>query len=184
MATKVVYTKTKVDSLVSELNTKINNISTSTYTLPVATSSTLGGVKIGYSSTSGNRAVLLSNNKMYVQVPLYISDYVNGSIPNGPTVDIPSTSAYFYRNFYNNLSYTYSMKVLIQSQQVSKGANTITFKKSFSNAPAVFITEWGNNQPASAYSSASYVKYTTTSNCTIYSPIDEKIYVSILVIGY
>lgn len=75
MATKVVYTKTKVDSLVSELNTKINNISNSTYTLPVATSSALGGVKIGYSSSRWNRAVQLSNNQMYVNVSLYIDEH-------------------------------------------------------------------------------------------------------------
>lgn len=41
------------------------------YTLPVATASTLGGVKIGYSTNSANRnyAVQLSDNQMYVNVP-------------------------------------------------------------------------------------------------------------------
>lgn len=37
--------------------------------VPVASQDTLGGIKIGYSSTSNNRAVQLSNQKAYVQVP-------------------------------------------------------------------------------------------------------------------
>lgn len=40
-----------------------------TYTLPVATSSTLGGIKIGYSETGNNYAVKLSSQKAYVTVP-------------------------------------------------------------------------------------------------------------------
>lgn len=41
------------------------------YTLPQATSSALGGVKIGYATSSANRnyAVALSNGQMYVNVP-------------------------------------------------------------------------------------------------------------------
>lgn len=37
--------------------------------VPVASQDTLGGIKIGYSSTSNNRAVQLSNQRAYVQVP-------------------------------------------------------------------------------------------------------------------
>ena len=41
------------------------------YTLPTATASVLGGVKIGFTTNSANRnyAVQLSNNQMYVNVP-------------------------------------------------------------------------------------------------------------------
>ena len=41
------------------------------YTLPTATASVLGGVKIGFSTNDANRnyAVQLSNNQMYVNVP-------------------------------------------------------------------------------------------------------------------
>ena len=41
------------------------------YTLPTATASVLGGVKIGFSTNAANRnyAVQLSNNQMYVNVP-------------------------------------------------------------------------------------------------------------------
>lgn len=41
------------------------------YTLPVATSDSLGGVRIGYTTSGSNYAVQLdSNNKMYVNVPV------------------------------------------------------------------------------------------------------------------
>lgn len=39
------------------------------YELPTATSSVLGGIKIGYTSTANNRAVQLSSDKAYVNVP-------------------------------------------------------------------------------------------------------------------
>ena len=40
-------------------------------TLPVATSSALGGIKLGYTTSAANRnyAVVLSNDKAYVNVP-------------------------------------------------------------------------------------------------------------------
>ena len=41
----------------------------STYSLPLASSTVRGGVKIGYSSSGKNYAVQLSNEKMYVNVP-------------------------------------------------------------------------------------------------------------------
>ncbi len=39
------------------------------YTLPAATSSALGGIQLGYNSTANNRAVQLSSNKAYVNIP-------------------------------------------------------------------------------------------------------------------
>ena len=46
------------------------------YTLPHATSSALGGIKIGYTETGNNYAVVLdSNDKAYVSVPWYNTTY-------------------------------------------------------------------------------------------------------------
>lgn len=54
--------KIKLDGIDAEANK---------YTLPLATSSTRGGVKIGYTTSNDNRnyGVLLSSEKMYVNVP-------------------------------------------------------------------------------------------------------------------
>lgn len=53
--------KAKLDAIAAEANK---------YTLPTATSNSLGGVKIGYSTSGKNYAVVLDeNNKMYVNVP-------------------------------------------------------------------------------------------------------------------
>lgn len=50
-----------------------------TYSLPVATDSTRGGVKIGYSSSGKNYAVQLSSQKMYVNVPWSDTTYSAGT---------------------------------------------------------------------------------------------------------
>ena len=50
-----------------------------TYSLPVATDSVRGGVKIGYSSSGKNYAVQLSSQKMYVNVPWSDTTYSAGT---------------------------------------------------------------------------------------------------------
>lgn len=61
---------TKVVNRQITLPTAGSGGTTSSYTLPVASSSELGGVKIGYSTNGKNYAVELdNNNKMYVNVP-------------------------------------------------------------------------------------------------------------------
>lgn len=50
-----------------------------TYSLPVATDSVRGGVKIGYSSSGKNYAVQLSSQKMYVNVPWFDTTYSAGT---------------------------------------------------------------------------------------------------------
>jgi hypothetical protein len=51
--------------------TKLNNIAynANNYSLPTASTSTRGGIKIGYSQTANNRAVQLSSEKAYVNIP-------------------------------------------------------------------------------------------------------------------
>lgn len=60
----------EIDTLVDELNTALedleNKISNGGYTLPVATSSVRGGIKIGYSESGANLALKLSSEKAYV----------------------------------------------------------------------------------------------------------------------
>ena len=55
----------------STLKSKLDGIATNAnnYSLPLATSSTRGGVKIGYSENGKNYPVELSSEKMYVNVP-------------------------------------------------------------------------------------------------------------------
>ena len=50
---------------------KLTNIASNAnnYSLPLSTSSTRGGIKIGYSQTANNRAVKLSYEKAYVNIP-------------------------------------------------------------------------------------------------------------------
>ena len=71
-AKKTVAT-TEADGLMSASDkAKLNAIAAEAnkYTLPTATSNSLGGVKIGYSTSGKNYAVVLDkNNKMYVNVP-------------------------------------------------------------------------------------------------------------------
>lgn len=45
------------------------------YSLPLASSSTRGGIKIGFSSTENNRALLLSSEKAYISLPTRLADY-------------------------------------------------------------------------------------------------------------
>ena len=48
----------------------VSSLPFNNYTLPVATASDLGGVKIGYTPTSGTYAVELLNDQMFVTVPV------------------------------------------------------------------------------------------------------------------
>ena len=64
----------------------------SSYTLPVATASTLGGIEIGFTSTETNRAVLLSANDAYVTLPRQIPAVtLNGSSSTSPTLYAPTS---------------------------------------------------------------------------------------------
>lgn len=53
--------------------------SSSSYTLPVATSSALGGIMIGFTASGKNYPVKLSNNKAYVNVPWSNTTYSAGT---------------------------------------------------------------------------------------------------------
>lgn len=55
------------DALLDKLNGIAANANN--YALPLASSSTRGGIKIGYSESSNNRAVKLSSEKAYVNIP-------------------------------------------------------------------------------------------------------------------
>ena len=55
------------DALLDKLNGIASNANN--YALPAASSSTRGGIKIGYSENSNNRAVKLSSEKAYVDIP-------------------------------------------------------------------------------------------------------------------
>lgn len=64
-----------------------------TYTLPVASSTTLGGVKIGYTTTNKNYAVQLdSNNKMFVNVP-WTDTNTDTHLTNSLTINGSGTAA-------------------------------------------------------------------------------------------
>ncbi len=56
------------------------------YTLPLATTTTLGGIQVGFSSTETNRAVTLSGNNALVALPRQIPAVtLNGSSSTSPT---------------------------------------------------------------------------------------------------
>ena len=82
---------TSADGLMSATDkTKLDGIATgaNAYTLPVASSSALGGVKIGYTASGKNYPVALdANGKMYVTVPWTDTD-TDTKVTNslGPTV--------------------------------------------------------------------------------------------------
>lgn len=76
---------------------KLDGIATSannyTYTLPVATSSALGGVKIGYSASGKSYAVKLnSSNQMYVDVPWTDTTYSLSGLGGVGTVSASGTA--------------------------------------------------------------------------------------------
>lgn len=67
--------------------------SRSTFPVAVATTSTLGGITINYTSTETNRAVLLSGNDAYVSLPRQIPAVtLNGSASNTPGFYAPTAS--------------------------------------------------------------------------------------------
>jgi hypothetical protein len=66
--------------------------SSSGYTLPAATASTLGGIEIGFTSTETNRAVLLSANDAYITLPRQIPAVtLNNAATNTPNFYAPTT---------------------------------------------------------------------------------------------
>lgn len=72
--------KKKLDGIASQANK---------YSLPLATSSTRGGVKIGYTENGTNYAVKLNNEQMYVTVPWtnVNGDYVSKSTTSVQTIN-------------------------------------------------------------------------------------------------
>ena len=73
--------------------TKLDGIATGAnlYVLPLATASTLGGIEVGYTSTETNRAVILSGNDAYVNLPRQIPAVtLNGTATNTPTFYAPT----------------------------------------------------------------------------------------------
>ena len=65
---------------------------TTSYTLPVATSTTLGGIEVGFTSTETNRAVLLSANDGYITLPRQIPAVtLNNVATNTPNFYAPTT---------------------------------------------------------------------------------------------
>lgn len=76
--------KSKLDGIASNANN---------YSLPTASSTTLGGVKTGYSASGKNYAVQLdSSNKMYVNVPWENTTYTSLKNPNALTISLNGTS--------------------------------------------------------------------------------------------
>ena len=79
--------KSKLDGIASGANN---------YTLPVASSTALGGVKIGYTTTNKNYAVQLdSNNKMFVNVP-WTDTNTDTHLTNSLTINGGGTAATVY----------------------------------------------------------------------------------------
>lgn len=68
--------------------TKLDGIATGAnlYVLPTAAANTLGGIEVGYTSTETNRAVSLSGNDAYVNLPRQIPAVtLNGSSSTSPS---------------------------------------------------------------------------------------------------
>jgi len=66
--------------------------SSSGYTLPLATTTTLGGIQVGFTSTETNRAVTLSGNNALVGLPRQIPAVtLNGSSSTSPNFYAPTT---------------------------------------------------------------------------------------------
>ena len=65
------------------------------YSLPLATSSTRGGVKIGYTASGKNYAVQLNNEQMYVNVP-WTDHYAWTDITGKPSTFPPSDHTHNY----------------------------------------------------------------------------------------
>lgn len=71
--------------------TVLSEISLPEYTLPQATSTTLGGIKLGFTQVDKNYPVVLdSNGKAYVNVPWTDTTYT--FTPNNPTLAWGTTS--------------------------------------------------------------------------------------------
>lgn len=71
-----------LSNAVDTINDKLNTIDSgaNNYVLPAASTSAIGGVRIGYSASGKNYAIQLdSNNKMYVNVPWTDTNYVSSA---------------------------------------------------------------------------------------------------------
>ena len=75
----------------SSLLNGILNVPNTTYTLPLASSGTRGGVKIGYTETGKNYPVELDGEKMFVNVPWTDG---NTTYSNGTGLDLSATNVF------------------------------------------------------------------------------------------
>lgn len=71
----------------------VNAAAPETYVLPQATSGALGGIKIGYSASGKNYAVVLDNGKAYVNVP-WTDHYAWSDITNKPLTLTKNTTGF------------------------------------------------------------------------------------------
>lgn len=72
--------------------TAVTTATYNNYTLPLAAVNTLGGIEVGYTSTETNRAVSLSGNDAYVNLPRQIPAVtLNGSSTTTPNFYAPTT---------------------------------------------------------------------------------------------
>lgn len=83
---------------------KLDGIATGAgnYSLPVATDTVRGGVKIGYAQSGKNYPVQLSNEKMYVNVPWADTHYASKNVVGSSTATSNTTTALANGNVYIN----------------------------------------------------------------------------------
>lgn len=85
--------KAKLDGIAANANN---------YSLPLATSSVRGGVKIGYTQSGKNYPVQLSNEQMYVNVPWTDTHYASKNVVGSSTATSNTTTALTNGNVYLN----------------------------------------------------------------------------------
>lgn len=93
MASTYNYVKTSDLSAYATQDWVTNNFNK--YTLPLASSSTRGGVKIGFTTSGKNYAVQLSNEKMYVNVPWTDTTYTIAGLMGATSVGNATTPVYW-----------------------------------------------------------------------------------------
>lgn len=111
---------------------KLDGIATgaNNYSLPLATSSVRGGVKIGYTQSGKNYPVQLSNEQMYVNVPWSDTHYASKNVVGSSTATSNTTTALTNGNVYIN--------------SVENGAVTSAHKISGTNGVTVTTDTSGN----------------------------------------
>jgi len=158
------YTRQDVDS---EIQTAVDSVPS--YTLPPATSSTLGGVKIygTTSSTSGYLPVYLYNSVLYTKAQ---STYYISSI-SGST------------NYYNFTASTGRL-IQIRKGKFTASSSSITFSSSMSGTPTVILQEWKDNNSSDVrYQNSSTLSSVTYTGFTYYSGKTEtSFYISYIAI--